>query len=289
MRLRPWLVLLSCACVFARAEEPRPAAQDERLGTPLLVQTVPAAFEDAVDPQLTGISVTFDRPMRDQSWSWTGGGDTMPKSAGEIRYDAAKTTCTRPVQLEPGKVYWVGVNSPSHRHFQTPEGVPAAWHVILFATASEDGKPTRIPKDLLEQARKINGPAIPVIVKTVPEAFAEGVDPKLDRIAVTFNRPMRDGSWSWTGGGETYPKVSGAISYDEAKTTCTLPVQLEPAKVYWVGVNSPSHRNFKAEDRVPARWHVILFATAAADGKPTPIPADLLEKARKINGARDAR
>jgi len=94
---------------------------------------------------------------------------------------------------------------------------------------------------------------------------------------------MMDGSWSWTGGGETFPKTTGKIHYDESKTTCTLPVKLEPGKVYWVGINSPSHRNFKTPSRVPAQRYVILFATAGADGKATPIPEDLLASAKAIN------
>ena len=147
-------VLIVCACGLARAEEPVKASPE---GTPLLVKTVPAAFEETVDPKLDRIAVTFDRPMRDQSWSWTGGGDTYPKVTGAISYDAAKTTCTLPVQLEPGTVYWVGVNSPSHRNFKSQERVPAPWRVILFATAAADGKPTPLPAGLLDQARKING------------------------------------------------------------------------------------------------------------------------------------
>ena len=38
----------------------------------------------------------------------------------------------------------------------------------------------------------------PVVVKTVPEAGADGVDPKLDEIKVTFSKDMQDGSWSWS-------------------------------------------------------------------------------------------
>jgi hypothetical protein len=34
---------------------------------------------------------------------------------------------------------------------------------------------------------------------------------------------------------------------------------------------------------VPAKQYVILFATKGNDGKPTPIPKDLLQKARGIN------
>ena len=65
--------------------------------------------------------------------------------------------------------------------------------------------------------------------------------------------------------------------------TCTLPCKLEPGKVYWVGVNSPDFHNFVSISGEPAPWYIILFATQSADGKPTPIPADLLEQAKAIN------
>ncbi|MBN1555773.1 MAG: tetratricopeptide repeat protein [Phycisphaerae bacterium] len=122
-----------------------------------MISTVPVAFSDDVDPRLSKITVTFDQPMMDQSWSWTGGGQTYPKTTGKIHYDKERKTCTLPVKLQAGKVYWVGINSPSYRHFQTIAGIPAKRHVILFATKSKDGKPTPIPEDYLREAKRING------------------------------------------------------------------------------------------------------------------------------------
>lgn len=125
----------------------------------------------------------------------------------------------------------------------------------------------------------------PQIVRTTPAAFADDVSPELGKITVTFDRKMMNRSWSWTGGGDTFPQSGGAISYDTTCTTCTMPVKLQPGKVYWVGINSPSHKNFKTDERIPARRYVILFATKGADGKPTPIPQDMLQRAKKINAA----
>ncbi|HPZ98264.1 MAG TPA: tetratricopeptide repeat protein [Phycisphaerae bacterium] len=265
-----------------------------RNAPPRVVRTDPPAFKNDVSSDLDKITVTFSQPMTDQSWSWTGGGDTYPEVVGKVAYNATRTVCTLPVKLQPGKVYWVGVNSPSHRNFKSARGVPVPTYVILFATAGTDGKPTEIPADMLASARRINQAAeagdsavspqsIPVIVKTEPAAFDRDVPANLDKITVTFSRPMTDRSWSWTGGGDTYPEVVGKIAYNDTQTVCTLPVKLHPGKVYWVGVNGPSYRNFKSAEGVPAPWYVILFATADADGKPTPIPDDLLQRARKIN------
>lgn len=124
---------------------------------------------------------------------------------------------------------------------------------------------------------------IPRVVKTNPPALSNDVDPSLDKITVTFDRPMKGGSWSWTGGGDTFPKSRGSVSYDDSRTICTNPVRLEPGKVYWIGINSPSHKNFQSELGIPARRHVILFSTKSANGEPTPIPMELLAKAKAIN------
>ncbi len=272
-------------------------------GPPIVLATNPPTLATDVPPDLDAITVTFDRPMTDKSWSWTGGGDTFPKIPRGKRptYDKTRMTCTLPVRLEPGKVYWVGINSPSHRNFRGHNGVPAKRYAILFATKGKDGKPTPLPEDRLARAKQINGEAAaepaarqvrseprdagPVVVKTVPEPLDNAVSPDLKAITVEFDREMMDRSWSWTGGGDTYPKVTGKIHYDNAREVCTLPVQLQPGKVYWVGVNSPSHRNFKTPERVPVKWYIIAFATKGADGKPTPIPEDMAQRVKQINDA----
>ena len=145
-------------------------------------------------------------------------------------------------------------------------------------------KSVKIRYKLLEYAVAPAADAAPRALRTTPEAFANDVDPSLDKITVTFDRPMTDKSWSWTGGGETFPKIQ-TPSYDAARTTCTLPVKLQAGKVYWVGINSPSYRNFRAEDGTPAARYVIVFATKSADGKPTPLPDDMVNRARAINEA----
>ncbi|MDD5327626.1 MAG: M56 family metallopeptidase [Phycisphaerae bacterium] len=122
----------------------------------------------------------------------------------------------------------------------------------------------------------------PTVVGTSPTIYADDVSPELREITVTFDERMMDKSWSWTGG-EMYPKTTGRPSYDQSRTTCRLPVELEPGKVYWVGINSPSHQNFQSAQGVPAERYVILFATKSEDGKQTPIPEELIAKAKSVN------
>src|SRR4051812_4366547 len=88
--------------------------------------------------------------------------------------------------------------------------------------------------------------APPVVVKTVPEAGADAVDPRLGEIRVTFSKEMTDGTWSWsTLSKESFPEVSGQPKYQGGKRTCVLPVKLEPGKTYAIWVNSEKFDNFK--------------------------------------------
>lgn len=92
--------------------------------------------------------------------------------------------------------------------------------------------------------------APPVVVKSVPEAGAGEVDPKLTEIKVTFSKEMRDGGWSWAmHSKETFPTLDGKPKYLEDKRTCVLPVKLEPGKTYAIWVNSgDKFTNFKDSD-----------------------------------------
>ena len=126
----------------------------------------------------------------------------------------------------------------------------------------------------------------PFVISTNPQAYANDVAPSLGEITVTFDQKMKDNSWSWTGGGETYPETTGQPSYDQNRTICSLPVKLEPGKVYWVGIYGPFYYNFKSANcGAPANRYVILFATMDLSGKPTAIPDDLLAKANEINAS----
>jgi hypothetical protein len=274
--------------VAAKTVQAWAQAVRSRSRVPVVLYTSPAALAGDVSPSLGEITVVFDRPMMDGSWSWTGGGETYPQTPGNPHYDATRMICTLPVKLEPGKVYWVGVNSPSNHYFQTQDHLSAPWFVVLFATNDAAGNPTPIPADLREKAEAINGAQTlgpPQVLGVSPNVFAEDVSPTLDRITVTFDQPMMDRSWSWTGSGDTYPQTLGEPYYDATRTICTLPVKLAPGKVYWVGVNSASHHYFQTPSHVPARWFVVLFATRDAAGNPTPIPEDLRQKAEAINAA----
>jgi len=177
---------------------------------------------------------------------------------------------------------------PATYIFQTREGSMGVLQIVGF---TDNPKGTRIRYKLLGPAPE----AAPHVIKTTPAAFAYDVDPSLNKITVTFDRPMKDKSWSWTlydsgekfllDRGESVPGGRGEPSYDATCTTCTLPVQLEPGKVYWIGVNGPANTFFQTAEKVPARPYGILFATKSADGKPTPLPEDMVKQTRAINAS----
>jgi hypothetical protein len=105
--------------------------------------------------------------------------------------------------------------------------------------------------------------APPVVVKSVPEAGAAEVDPKLTEIKVTFSKEMRDGSWSWAmHSKESFPTMDGKPKYLEDKRTCVLPVKLEPGKTYAIWVNSgDKFTNFKDADGRPSVPFLLVFET----------------------------
>lgn len=126
--------------------------------------------------------------------------------------------------------------------------------------------------------------APPEIVSVSPEIGSRDVDPATTEIRVTFDQDMRKG-FSWTGGGEFFPKTTGRPEWVDDRT-CRMLVSFEEGKFYRVGVNSTSHRNFSSTEGVPAVFRVIYFVTEGADEE----TLERLEKpaVKKLAPANDA-
>ena len=124
-----------------KAEKEKPAQQSRDKG-PKIVAMVPANGAQDVDPNLRAIVITFDRPMRDRSWSVVtlGTPEQMPKAAGPLRYDPARRVFTMPVQLQPGKEYRFGLNGGRYQNFRSDESIPLAPVVVRFKTKQADSK-----------------------------------------------------------------------------------------------------------------------------------------------------
>ncbi len=103
---------------------------------PVVVETVPARGDTAVDPSLTEIRVTFSKEMMDQSWSWCETEQACPETTGNIHYLDDRRTCVLPVKLEPDSEYVISLNSARHDNFKDEYGRPAVPFVLHFTTRS---------------------------------------------------------------------------------------------------------------------------------------------------------
>jgi|AMFO01.1.fsa_nt_gi hypothetical protein len=104
---------------------------------PVVVKTVPQAGDQAVDPSLTEIRVTFSADMQDEAWSWVqDSADTYPQTTGDPYYEHSRTNVL-PVQLEPDHTYVIWLNSANYQNFQDKNGNTAVPYQLAFHTAPE--------------------------------------------------------------------------------------------------------------------------------------------------------
>jgi hypothetical protein len=127
--------------------------------------------------------------------------------------------------------------------------------------------------------------SVPVVVSTKPENYSNNISANTTQLSVTFNREMKDKSWSWVKWNYPYPETTGQPSYDNTKTIFSLSVKLEPGKAYLIRINAGQYSSFMSADGVKAQPFVFVFATLDANGKPTPIPQEMLDFAKQINSA----
>ena len=132
-----------------------------------------------------------------------------------------------------------------------------AFPFIARVVAREGSTPA--PKQEMPSAAAEFGPA-PTIVSMSPPNGANDVSASLAQLTVTFDRPMQAG-FSWTGGGPNYPEGTGKPYWSPDQRTCTMNVHLKPGWSYRLGLNSPSHKNFKSQSGVPLTPVVWQFTT----------------------------
>ena len=132
----------------------------------------------------------------------------------------------------------------------------------------------------------------PTIISTNPEIYINDVNSRLDRITIKFSRPVRESSWFYSSlSPGILPQVTGEPALDSSSNEWTLPVKLEPGKVYAIAFNCGDAvkdiENFSAGFRglsgKMAKPFVLVFATADEDNMPTGIDESLIKKAEEIN------
>lgn len=102
----------------------------------------------------------------------------------------------------------------------------------------------------------------PKVVSTFPPAGAV-VPAGIDRVAVTYDRRMQDGSWSFvTGGEQKYPEVAGQPAISQDHMTFVLPVKLRPNATYVMWFNGGPYQNFKDEQGQSAEPFRLTFSTS---------------------------
>ena len=125
MRLAGWA--FTAAVLAAGAAQ----AQD----APKVVGTFPPT-DSVVPAGILQIEVMFDRPMMDQSWSFTTGGEqAFPEvTGGPVRSDDGKTFKLG-VKLQPHSTYVVWFNNGKYQNFKDEQGHPATPYRLTFKTS----------------------------------------------------------------------------------------------------------------------------------------------------------
>lgn len=109
------------------------AAVDESRPKVLSIEPRNGALD--VDPGLKRLVITFDRQMRDQSWSIVKlKGERCPLGKATPAYDAARRVLEVAIELEPGTSYRFMLNSEGMDGFRSAEGVPLAPFEVAFTT-----------------------------------------------------------------------------------------------------------------------------------------------------------
>lgn len=236
-----------------------------------VVQTMPRTGDTDVDPSLTEIRVTYNKEMRDHSWSWCYDPNHLNKT-GDPRYETDRKTCALPVKLEPGKTYTIRLNTETFHNFKDAAGRSAIPYVLQFRTRPMTISPSAIewadPKkqeevdSQLDLAQKKAPATAPTVVQTVPENGDTDVDSSLTEIRVTYDKEMRDKSWAWVQTSKgTYPETSGDARFEEDGKTCVLPVKLEPGKSYVIWLNKEPYIGFHDRQGRPAVPYELRFTT----------------------------
>jgi hypothetical protein len=114
-----------------------------KVNKPLIVALEPKNGAVDVDPAVRELRVTFSAEMGD-GFSWCGGGPEFPTIPEGQRpfWTEDHKTCVLPVQLEPGHEYQLGLNSPSHKNFQSAGGVPLEPISYSFSTTGKAAAPS---------------------------------------------------------------------------------------------------------------------------------------------------
>jgi beta-lactamase regulating signal transducer with metallopeptidase domain len=113
--------------------------ETQKITKPMIVDLYPPNNAIDVVPGVKEIMVTFNVPMG-QGYSFTGGGPEFPtvmEGMSPYWINGSKT-CVLPVGLKSNWAYRMGLNSLSHKNFQSAEGVPLDPVEYRFTTGEKE-------------------------------------------------------------------------------------------------------------------------------------------------------
>lgn len=102
---------------------------------PNVVEIYPVSGSNDVDPLTQEITVTFDEPMKDRTWSWAyTNKNKFPVVVGQPYFKPGYTINVLPVKLESNKEYEIWINSEKFKNFKDRAGNPAIPFRLVFTT-----------------------------------------------------------------------------------------------------------------------------------------------------------
>jgi hypothetical protein len=101
--------------------------------------------------------------------------------------------------------------------------------------------------------------ARPHVVAVSPDP-THPVNPTATTFTVTFDRPMRDGAWSFVGDRAQMPDF-GTPAYNDDRTVLTVPMRLRPGTTYRFALNNGPYRAFQSAGGVPLEPYPIQITT----------------------------
>ncbi len=104
---------------------------------PKVLSMTPANGATDVDPAITEIKITFDRPMVDGNWAIVGGGPNYPETTGKPSYDQECRVLSLPVRLKPDWEYRFRLNSTRYDTFRSQDGIPLEPVAVNFRTRAQ--------------------------------------------------------------------------------------------------------------------------------------------------------
>ena len=180
----------------------------------------------------------------------------------------AAVKCTGPKELNGIYLVLFFVKTDDGWHNRSlrnsPPGTPLTQHLANFKTEMQKAEKAdaRTENSSAKDHAQTLAEQPPVIVETFPLSGQRGVAPGETEIRVRFDKPMTDGSWSWTSAWkDSTPEFIGQPHFESNGHTCVVKVRLEPGKTYAFWLNSESFHNFKDSEGRPAVPYLLIFQT----------------------------